>query len=70
VTGYYEAESADNASKGLSMTATFRGHEGRHLVIYGDAKVPGRFVGVSVVVDTGSGGVEGVELAITALGSA
>ena len=49
------------------MTATFRGHEGRHLVVYGDAKVPGRFVSASVVVDTGSGGVEGVELTISAL---
>jgi hypothetical protein len=47
------------------MTATFRSHEGRHLVVYGDAKVPGRFVGVSVVADTVSGGVEGVELAIS-----
>jgi hypothetical protein len=48
------------------MTATFRGHEGRHLVVYGDAKVPGRFVGVSVVVDKGSGAVEGVEMMISA----
>ena len=49
------------------MTATFRGHEGRYLVVYGDAKVPGRFVGVSVVVDRGSGGVEGVEMTLSAL---
>jgi ribosomal protein L34E len=56
---------ADHGGKALSMTATFRGHEGRHLVVYGDAKVPGRFVGVSVVVDKGGGGVEGVELAIS-----
>ena len=44
------------------MTATFRGHEGRHLVVYGDAKVPGRFVGVAVVVDTVDGGVQGGKL--------
>jgi len=47
------------------MTATFRGHEGRHLVVYEDAKVPGRFVGVSVVVDRVSGCVEGVEMTIS-----
>ncbi len=28
--------------------------------------MPGRFVGVSVVVDTGSGGVEGVEMTLSA----
>ncbi len=48
------------------MTVTFRGHEGRQPVIYGDAKVPGRFVRVSAVFDKVSGGVEGVELAISA----
>ncbi len=48
------------------MAATFRGHEGRHFVVHGDAKVPGRFVRVSVVVDMGSGGVEAVEMTLTA----
>jgi hypothetical protein len=37
------------------MTVTFRSHEGRHLVIYGEAEVPGRFVAVSVVVDSETG---------------
>jgi hypothetical protein len=36
-------------------------------VIYGDAKAPGRFVGLSVVADTVSGGVEEVELMLSAL---
>ena len=49
------------------MTAAFRGHEGRHLVVYGEAKVPGKFVGVSVVVAKGSGGVEGVEMTLSPL---
>jgi hypothetical protein len=49
------------------MTATFRGQEGRHLVIHGDARMPGRYVGVSVVVDMGSGGVQGVEMTLSAL---
>ena len=48
----------------MSMTATFRGHEGRHLVVYGDAKVPGRFVGVSVVVDPETERVQDVEVSI------
>jgi len=34
------------------MTVIFRGHEGRHLVVYGVAKVPGRFM----VVNRVSGG--------------
>lgn len=62
---------ATDGGKGLSMTATFRGHEERHLVVHGDAKVPGRFVGVNVgvnvAVDKGSGGMEGVELMLSAL---
>ena len=49
-----------------AVAATFRGHEGRHFVVHGDAKVPGRFVRVSVVVDMGSGGVEAVEMTLTA----
>jgi hypothetical protein len=49
------------------VTATFRGHEGRHLVVYGDAKAHRGFVGVSLVADTGTGGVQGVEMTLTAL---
>jgi len=56
---------ASNGGKGLSMTATFRGHEGRYLAVYGDAKVPGRFIGVSVVIDPLGGNVQGVELTIS-----
>ena len=48
------------------MTATFRDQEGRHLVIYGNAKMPGRFVVVSVVVNPGSGRTMQVELTISA----
>ena len=35
-------------------------------MVYGDPRVLGEFVAVAVEVDTGSGGVEGVGLAISA----
>ena len=49
------------------MTATFRGHEGQRLVVYGDAKVHRGFVGVSLVADTGSGSGQGVEMTLSDL---